>query len=186
MHFGRIQSTALLCGLATAALAACGSRGLLEEGTGGVENLAETRASEEAGARGPDGGLEPRDGGSPFDAGCAGLIASCVSSSACARVMGCVVVQCANATGASQVTCALGCSGGDFQQLTAMMPLFTCLQGMSGVLGTFGGGPAPATGAGAGGLGGLLGGGGLGGLVGDGGLGLPRTLPDGGRGGLGG
>jgi hypothetical protein len=86
------------------------------------------------------------------------MLIACESQSACASILNCVIANCAAADGGSQMLCALGCSGNNFQQLSTMLPLFNCVQAGAAAMGGFGGAN--------GGLGGLLGGGGRGGLGG--------------------
>jgi hypothetical protein len=136
---------------------ACGARAPLDEGTGGVEALTREAPVD----AGEDVASHPRAPGSaaygPIDAGggCAAQFLACESDTACATVLNCVIARCVMSDGGSQIPCAMGCSGGNFQQLSSMLPLFGCLQGAGPGGGGFAGGQS--SGGGLGGVGGLLG-----------------------------
>ena len=185
MRLGKeLWAISTACGFVAVSLGACGARGPLDEGTGGVEAIA--RGSSVA-----DGGEEastqnapaPQDRDASAAAGCAASLAACMADAACAQVLVCFVTTCAGSGGGSQLTCATGCAAGDLQQLSTLLPLFNCFTGAGGVTAGGGSSSGGGIGGGLGGLGGLFGGRDAGaGFGGFGGFGGPGIL--GGLGGL--
>jgi hypothetical protein len=147
MRFAKeLLAVSLPCGVAAVSLAACGARGPLESGTGGLEAVVQSSGGEDA-AVVDDAASHPD--ASAGASSCSAMLAACQDSNACAQILSCVIATCASLDGGSQTTCAIGCANGNFQQLSSMMQLFACLQG--GGAGTAGGAGSSSSSSGAGG-----------------------------------
>lgn len=99
MRLGKILAFSVPGSFATLALVACGSRGPLEDGTGGVENLIQGNDGgllEDASA---DGG---NDSGAEADGGCAATLAACHDNNTCNQILTCVTTTCGGPTQATR------------------------------------------------------------------------------------